>query len=77
MLESPVVFVNSLFHEEDVTRFLDATRSTSSLRSQQVLVDVATRGPSSNARLRRFSLRCSPNRASPSGRHRRESGSPA
>ena len=65
MLESPVVFTDSLFCEEEVTRFLDATCSTS-LRSQQALVDVASRGPSSTAHQRRFSPRRSPNRTSPS-----------
>ena len=77
MLESPVVFADSLLREEDVTWCLDATRSSSSLCSQQALADVATRDPLSNARQRRFSPRRSPNRTSPANRRRRESGSPA
>ena len=77
MLELPVVFADSLFREEDVARFLDATSSSSSLRSQQALVDVATWDPfSSSARQRRFSPHRSPNRSSPARRRRRESGSP-
>ena len=75
MLEFPVVFADTLFHEEDVARFLDAPLSSSSLWSQQALVDVASRGASSHQR--RFSPRRSPARSSPSRRRRRESGSPS
>ena len=74
MLASPLVFADSLFREEDVARFLDATHSSSSLRSQQALVDVASLGSS---RQRRFSPRRSPVRSSPSRRCRRESACPA
>ena len=42
MLSSPAVFADSLFREEDVSRFLDATLSFSSLWSQQAMVDVAS-----------------------------------
>ena len=77
LLESPVVFADSLFAEPDIARLLDATRSTSSLRSQQAMVDVASCGSSSSSRGRRPSPRRSPARASPSRRRRRESGSPA
>ena len=77
LLESPAGFADSLFAEHDVSRLLDATWSTSSLRSQQALVDVASCGSSSSSRGRRFSPRRSPGRSSPSRRHRRESGSPA
>ena len=75
MLESQMVFACSLFREEDFARFLDATRSSSSLHSQQALVDVAARGPSSHQR--RFSPRCSPSHSSLACRRRRESGSPS
>ena len=77
LLESPVVFADSLFAEPDIARLLDATRSTSSLRSQQAMVDVASRGSFSSSRGRCSSPRQSPARASPSRRRRRESGSPA
>ena len=42
MLSSPAVFADSLFLEEDVSRLLEATRSSSSLKSQQAMVDVAS-----------------------------------
>ena len=71
------MFGDSLFAEPDIARLLDATRSTSSLRSQQAMVDVASRSSSSSSRSRRSSPRRSPARASPSRRRRRESGSPA
>ena len=78
MLESPVVFANSLFEETDVARLLDATRSSSSLRSQQAMVDVASRGSSSSStRGRRPSPRHLPFRSSPARHRRRDSGSPA
>ena len=40
-------------------------------------MDVATRGPSSHARQRRFIPHCSPNRTSLANHRRRELGSPA
>ena len=43
MLSSPGVFADSLFREEDVSRLLKVTRSSSSLKSQQAIVDVASR----------------------------------
>ena len=77
MLSSPAVFADSLFHEEDVTRFLDATRSSSSLRSQQAMVDVASRRSStSSSHERRFSPNRSPN-CSPALHRRQASGSPS
>ena len=72
LLESPVVYADALFAESDFARLLDATRSTSSLRSRQAMVDVASRGSSSSSRGRRPCPRGSPYR-----RKRRESGSPA
>ena len=77
LLESPTVFADALYAEPDIARLLDATRSTSSLRSQQAMVDVASRGSSSSSRGCRSSPRRSPSRASPSRHRRRESGSPA
>ena len=63
MLESPAVFADSLFRE-DVVRYLDATSSYSSLRSQQALVDFASWGPSSSSACPcHFSPRRSPNRS--------------
>ena len=70
MLASPVVGASSLFAESDVARLLADTQTSSCLRSQQALVDVASRG--SGARRRRFS----PYR-SPARRRHRSSGSPA
>ena len=72
MLDSPAVFADSLFRGEDFACFLDATHLSSSLCSQQSMVDVASRGPSaSSSRLRR-----SPNH-SPARRRRRVCGSPS
>ena len=63
MLSSPAVFADSLFCEEDVVRLLEATRSLSSLKSQQAMVDVASRRSSAPAsRQRRSSLGRSPHR---------------
>ena len=42
MVSSPAVFANTLFREEDVAQLLQATQSSSSLKSQQVMVDVAS-----------------------------------
>ena len=78
MLESPAVFADSLFAEADVARLLDATHSSSSLRSQQAMVDVASRGSSlSSTRGRCPSPRRSPSSSSPARHCRRDSGSPA
>ena len=75
--ESPAVFADSLFAEPDIAHLLDATRSTASLRSQQAMADVASRGSSSSSRGRRSNPRRSPGRSLPARRRRRESGSPA
>ena len=57
MLFSPAVYADSLFHEEDVSSLLESTRSASSLKSQQAMVDIASRRPSaSSARQRRLAL---------------------
>ena len=56
-----------------MSRLLADTQIASSLKSQQALVDVASR--SAGARSRRASPRRSPGRQSP-GRWRRDSGSP-
>ena len=75
MMAAPLVCADSLFLESDISRLLSDTQTSSSLRSQQALVDVASNrsGP------RR--CRCSParssSRSSPSRRRRRESGSPS
>ena len=75
MLSSPVVLASSLFSDSSVQRLLADTQTSSSLRSQQALVEVASRGP--GARPRRSSPYRSPSRTSPSHRKRRGSGSPA
>ena len=74
MLSSPAVCADLLFNETDVSRLLADTQISSSLRSQQALVDVAH---GSGARSKRYSPRRSPARPLPSRRCRRESGSPA
>ena len=74
MLSSPLVCSDLLFAESDIARMVADTRASSSLHSQQALVDVASR--SSGPRGRRFSPSRSPARISPSRRHPRESGSP-
>ena len=71
MLAAPVVCADSLFLESDVARLLSDTQTSSSLRSQQALVDVASNR--SGPHRRRFS----PARSSPSRRRRRDSGSPS
>ena len=43
MLSAPAVCADILFAEWDVARLLSDTQTSSSLRSQQVLVDVASR----------------------------------
>ena len=74
MLSDPAVCADFLFAEADVSRVLADTQTASSLKSQQALVDVASR--SAGSRSRRMSPRRSPGRQSP-GRRRRDSGSPA
>ena len=74
MLAAPVVGASSLFAESDVARLLADTQTSSSLRSQQAMVDVASRG--SGVRRRRSSPYRSPVRPSPARRRRRSSGSP-
>ena len=75
MLSSPVVLASSLFAEEDVTRLLAEIQTSSSLRSQQVLVEVVSSG--AGAQFCRSSPARSPSRPSPSRHRRRESGSPS
>ena len=41
MLSFPVAFADMLFREKDVTCLLEATRSSSSLKSQQAMVHAA------------------------------------
>ena len=75
MLAAPVVCADSLFLESDVALLLSDTQTSSSLQSQQALVDVASNR--SGPRRRRFSPARSPARSSPSRRRRRDSGSPS
>ena len=72
LLAAPTVCSDFLFAEADVARLLSDTQ-TSSLRSQQALVDYAS--CFAGARPCRSSPRCSPAHQSP-GHRRRESGSP-
>ena len=55
LLSAPSVFANLLFCEEDISQLLDLTRSSSSLRSQQVMVDMVSRRSALSARPRRSS----------------------
>ena len=71
MLSSPVVLLSSLFSNSDVTHLLEGTQTSSSLRSQQALVEVAGARPHRSSPLR------SPSSSSPARRKRRESGSPS
>ena len=73
MLAAPIVCADSLFLESDVTRLLSDTQTSSSLKSQQAMVDVASN--KSGPHRRRFSPARSPARSSPA--RRRDSGSPA
>ena len=73
VLSAPAVCADFLFSEADVARLLSDTQTSSSPRSQQALVDVASR--SAGSRLRRSSPRRSPVRQSPSRHRRREFGS--
>ena len=75
MMAAPLVCADSLFLESDIPRLLSDTQTSSSLRSQQALVDVAS--TCSGPRHRRFSPARSPSRSSPSRRRCRESGSPS
>ena len=75
MLSWPAVCAEYLFNESDVSRLLSDTQASSSLRSQQALVDITSR--SSGFRSHRASPRRSPARVSPSRYRRRELGSPA
>ena len=52
MLSSPAVFVDTLFREDDASRLLEVTRSSSSLMSQQAMVDVASRRSSASSSFR-------------------------
>ena len=74
MLASPLVCTDMIFAEADLARLLADTQMSSSLWSQQALVDVAFWGP--GARRQRFSPNRSPSRSSPSRRRCRDSGSP-
>ena len=78
MLSSPAVFADTLFREEDVSRLLEATCSSSSLKSQQAMVDVASRRSSASSSFckRRGSPPRSPRR-SPAQRRRPASTSPS
>ena len=73
MLTAPAVCADFLFSVADVARLLSDTQTSFSLRSQQALVDVASR--SAGSLFRRSSPWRSPARQSPSRRRRRESGS--
>ena len=75
ILSSPLVLASSLFSDSDISRHVSDTQASSSLRSQQALVDVISRG--AGAQSRRSSPFCSPSRSSPSRHKRRDSGSPA
>ena len=77
MLSSPAVYADSLFREEDVSHLLEATRSSSSLKSQQVMVDVASRLPSSSSFRQRRSSPARSSRRSPTQRRWQSSASPS
>ena len=70
MIAAPIVCVESLFRESDISLLLSDTQTSSSLRSQQALVDVSSNH--SAPRRRWFSPARSPSR-----RHPRDSGSPS
>ena len=76
LLSAPSVFADSLFREEDVGQLLDSPRLSSSLRSQQAILDMVSRRSSSSARGCRASPRRSPPR-SPMRCRRQSSGSPS
>ena len=75
MLSSLVMCAEFLFAESDVSRLLADTQTSSSLRSQQALLDMASR--STGARSCCTSPRRSLSRPLPSRGRRRQSGSPA
>ena len=75
MLSSPLLGSQFLFAEPDIARLVAETQTASSLKSQQAMVDVASRGAGS--RSRKFSPRRSPGGASPSRSRRAGSRSPA
>ena len=75
MLSSPVVLASSSFANSDVSHLLADSQTSSSLRLQQALVEVASQG--AGAQSRRSSPHRSPSRSSPSRRQCRESGSPS
>ena len=75
MPAAPLVCADSLFAESDISRLLSGTQKSSSLRSQQALVDVTS--TRSGPRRRRFSPARSLSRSSPSRQRCRESGSPS
>ena len=66
MLSSLIALASSLFSDSDISRLLADTQTSSSLRSQQALVDVVSRG--AGARSRRSSPFRSPSRSSASHR---------
>ena len=75
MLAAPAVYASTLFADSDVARLLADTQASSSLKSQQALVAVASR---SAGRSRAPSPRRSPGRpSSPARRRRSSSGSPS
>ena len=73
ILAFPLVCSDLLFAEADVVRLLADMQTSSSVKSQQSLVDVASR--SAGARQRRFSMASSPSRLFPSRCRCRDSGS--
>ena len=75
MMAALLVCADSLFLESDISRLLSDTQTSSSLRSQQALVPVASNR--SGPRRRRFSPARSLSRSSPSRRRLKESGSPS
>ena len=76
LLSAPSVFADLLFWEQDINQLLDSTRSSSSLRSQQAMVDLVSRRAGPLARPRRNSPHRSPPR-SPARRRRQSSSSPS
>ena len=71
LLSAPSVFADLLFREQDINQLLDSTRSSSSLRSQQAMVDLVSRCAGSSSRPHR-SPPCSP-----ACRRRQSSSSPS
>ena len=77
MLSSPAVFADSLFREEDVSHLLEATRSASSLKLQQAMVDISSHRPSASSARQRRPSPARPPRRSPAQRRRQSSSSPS